>query len=162
MSVEISDRSNQDILDTKCRDKDHHDDDVCCVCKRVRQIDRLQRKFGQEAGCLSCESHILGSNAPGVNEFNTRPFILYTEDGTVFSTVTSIDPTDQTPETVGFVYRVEEVRECCAVLRVLTVTGTTPVRVIGAVVAPTNMCITVDLCEFIAIQCLPDTFLSVI
>ncbi len=158
MSVEIRDRISQDVLDAKCRDNNPHHNNECCVCESVKKIDRIQKKLGQNAGCLSCESPVLGSN---VLSFNTRPFILYCEDGTVFRTVTSIDPTDQTPETYGFVYRVEEVCDCCAILRVLTVTGSTPVRVIGAQVASTNVCITVDLCEFIAIQCLPDTFLSV-
>ncbi len=166
MAIEIND--NQDVVKSACRDhrnRDehqhddrHHEKEVCCICKKVRFIHELQKECELNGCCFNCEAPKLGRNAPGPNVFNTRPFILYTENGTVFQTVFALDPTTHLPTTFGFIYRVEEIHDCCAVLRVLSVGGDGSLA--GATFTATNVCVTVDLCEFIAVQCLHDTFVT--
>lgn len=144
MSIEIK----KPKIDECCDGRRERDED-CCVCRTVKFIDMLQRKFAIDGCCISCTAPRLGENVPGVNTFNTRPFILYTECGDPFAIAP--DPITA-PGTLTTVFRVESVRDCCAVLRAIVIEE-------GEFVG-TNACVTVDLCEFIGIQCLPDVFIG--
>ncbi|NLG82528.1 MAG: spore coat protein Z [Bacilli bacterium] len=148
MTVEI----RRPDIDEACGKNSDHERETCCVCRTVKFIDTLQRKFATDTNCISCDAPRLGMNVPGVNQFNTRPFILYLENGEPFAI--SYDILDPTATTT--VFRVESVRDCCAVLRALIVGGTPE----ELTFTPTTACVTVDLCEFIGIQCLPDTFIN--
>jgi len=154
MSVEIK---NKPEFDENCRKPNHRErenEEICCVCRTVRFIDFIQKK-AIDTCCINCESPRLGTNVPGVNAFNTRPFILYLCDGSRLEVVT--DLTD--PEETAFIFRVEEVRDCCAVLRALEVdTVPSPPGPPQPTIISTNFCVNVDLCKFCAIQCLGDTF----
>lgn len=145
MSIEIKKPHIDECFENRRRS---HEDE-CCVCRTVKFIDMLQRKFALDGCCISCTAPRLGENVPGVNTFNTRPFILYTEDGSIFEIAP--DPITA-PTTLTSIFRVEYVKDCCAVLRALVVEN-------GALTG-TNACVTVDLCEFIGIQCLADVFIG--
>src|SRR5690554_4887357 len=139
MSVEIKKPNIEECCDRR-RDRN---EDICCVCRTVKFIDMLLRKFTLDGCCISCTAPRLGENVPGVNTFNTRPFILYTEAGTPFGIAP--DPVTD-PETITTVFRVESIRDCCAVLRAIVIED-------GEFIG-TTACVNVDLCDFIAIQCL--------
>ncbi|QVK17219.1 hypothetical protein KHQ81_10005 [Mycoplasmatota bacterium] len=153
MSIEI--KNNNDVEESCCNPNHHHPDnnEACCLCQRLKYICYMQKKCCQEACCLNCEACELGSNIPGQNTFNTRPFYLYLTDGTQFSFINPIDGTEYT------VFRVESIRNCCGVLRALTLTFTGS-TLDTAVYTATDFCCTVDICKFIGIQCLPDTYIS--
>ncbi|HEY8364860.1 MAG TPA: CotY/CotZ family spore coat protein, partial [Haloplasmataceae bacterium] len=144
MSIEIK----RPDFDDPCRRERREDEETCCVCKVVKFIDRIQRKFSQSC-CISCEAPRLGENVPGVSAFNTRPIILYTEEGAPFAIIP--DPIGD-PTTTTNIFRVESVDNCCAILRALVVEDD--------VLVGTNSCVTVDLCEFVGIQCLADVFIG--
>ncbi len=144
MSIEIR---RPDI--EECRKNREREREDCCVCRQVRFIDKLQRKFASDC-CISCDAPQLGMNVPGVNSFNTRPFILFLENGEPFAIAP--DPVTA-PGTTTTIFRVESVDgDCCAVLRAIVI--------MNGVFIGTNACVTVDLCEFIGIQCLPDVFIG--
>lgn len=146
MSIEIK----KPDFDEACRNRrNSRDEDVCCVCRTVKFIDMVQKKFGLDGCCVTCSAPRLGENVPGVNTFNTRPFILFTEDGDPFAIAP--DPITA-PGTLTTIFRVESIRDCCAELRAIVITD--------GVFVGTNACVTVDLCEFIGIQCLPDVFIG--
>ncbi|NLC95631.1 MAG: spore coat protein [Bacilli bacterium] len=148
MTVEIK----RPDIDEACGKSCESEHENCCVCHVVKFIDTLQRKFGTDTNCITCDAPRLGMNVPGLNQFNTRPFILYLENGEAFAITTDVLDPDATTN----VFRVESVRDCCAVLRGLIVGGTPD----ELTFTPTTSCVTVDLCKFIGIQCLPDTFIN--
>ncbi|EJQ42433.1 MULTISPECIES: CotY/CotZ family spore coat protein [Bacillus cereus group] len=145
-------------------DHHHHDCDFNCVSNVVRFIHELQECATTTCGS-GCEVPFLGAHN-SASVANTRPFILYTKDGTLFE---AFAPSGSLTSCTSPIFRVESIDDDgCAVLRVLTVTiggdpvspGDNPIctflNVPTATLRGTNSCITVDLSCFCAIQCLRD------
>lgn len=129
------------------------------VVREVRLIHRLQQQANERNSTLNCGNrNELGfSRTP----YNTRPFILYLQNGEEFSirivdpigssTSNSIIPSNPGPGRSS-IFRVEEVNGNTAILRALK-------PVLGQYVA-TCSCCSVDLNDFVGIQTLNDTFVS--
>ncbi|MBO1626032.1 CotY/CotZ family spore coat protein [Bacillus arachidis] len=154
-----------------CKDErhDHHHHRSNCVCDVVKFIDELQ-DCASSACPTGCDVPFLGANQ-GAKFANTRPFLLYTTEGELFSSVffqennpgiSSDDICASSP-----IYRVASVDDCCAVLQILVPPGLTeslgPEQIVCAFLKQTipqlistNLSITVDLNCFCAIQCLRD------
>ncbi len=74
---------------------------------------------------------------------------LYLPDNTIF---TFTDPNTETTYTTFLVEKVFD--DCCAILRAVTfIPGTT---IEDGTFTTTRLCVTVDLCEFVAVFCFPD------
>jgi spore coat protein Z len=143
-----------------------------CVCDVVCFINDLQDCASANCCSNGCDLPFLGAN-PSLPIANTRPFLLLNKDGTPFSAFFSTTGGGTTAPSRTWIFRVESIDGCCAVLRALAVS------VGGVVVHPTNpgealatflndpasslvstnTCITVDLCCFCGIQCLRDVAL---
>lgn len=135
-----------------------------CVADTVRFINRLQQAVvPTEIGCSRCNTPILGETSKA----NTRPFILYLPNGEPFRLAVLTDhPGEPIP-----VFRVEDVNGNCATLRALA-TRRASCRENSSSFdecncmrfetefVPTRTCVTVNLNDFIAIQCLDDVFLK--
>ena len=135
-----------------------------CVADTVRFINRLQQAVvPTEIGCSRCNTPILGETSKA----NTRPFILYLPNGEPFRLAVLTDnPSEPIP-----VFRVEDVNGNCATLRALATRRSScnensssfdefnSMRFETEFV-PTRTCVTVNLNDFIAIQCLDDVFLK--
>ncbi|MGH0944831.1 CotY/CotZ family spore coat protein [Bacillus mycoides] len=135
-----------------------------CVCEMVRFIYDLQ----EEGACnkervLSCDNV----------RPNTRPFVLYTSQGSLFQTF--FPSLEENGCCSSSIFRVEEIDNCCAVLRVLAVivcnvVQSNPIEAISHYMKPTetnstrivatSTCIVVNLSVFLGIQCLPDASLQ--
>ncbi|MED1202538.1 CotY/CotZ family spore coat protein [Heyndrickxia acidicola] len=147
-----------------------------CVCDVVNFINDLQDAVNNDPQCpTNCLNPVLGANT-NMMKPNTRPFILFTEDGKPFEAFFKSADCDGSDDSLidsdygkgdqickSKFFRVENVDGCCAVLRVLEpryVSSTCP-----QVDSPQNnlrassSCLTVDLRCFCAIQCLEDIFL---
>ncbi|MBM7364117.1 CotY/CotZ family spore coat protein [Priestia taiwanensis] len=142
-----------------------------CVCDVVCFINDLQDCANSSCCSNGCDLPFLGAN-PSLPIANTRPFTLLNKNGCPFEAFFS-----NTGATTGlarsFIFRVESIDGCCAVLRVLAVAlnGTVqnpsePGTALGvflnnpaSTLVGTNTCITVDLCCFCGIQCLRDVAL---
>lgn len=151
MSVEI--RNNPDVEDSCCNQNHSHSDnnEACCLCERIKYIYYLQKRCSNEECCINCGSTKLGKNVPGLNTFNTRPFKLYLTDGEEFSI---FDPFEDTNFNL---FRVQSIHNCCAVLRALKVESFTSPE--DVTYKASDLCLTVDICKFIGIQCFPDTYI---
>lgn len=129
-----------------------------CVADTVRFINRLQQAVvPTEIGCSRCNIPILGETSKA----NTRPFILYLQNGAAFQLATFNDSSMPTIP----VFRVESVDGNCATLRALAPASAvnfsdTEMCNSDQQFVPTRTCVTVDLNSFIAIQCLDDVFLK--
>ena len=135
-----------------------------CVADTVRFINRLQQAVvPTEIGCSRCNTPVLGETSKA----NTRPFILYLPNGEPFRLAVLTDsPNEPIP-----VFRVEDVNGNCATLRALTTRRTCCMNDRDMLnefnsnnpeleFIPTRSCVTVNLNDFIAIQCLDDVFLK--
>jgi Spore coat protein Z len=146
----------------------------CTVAQVVHRIDQLQKEALLEESCLGAGDR-LGENVFNADLYNTRPFVLYLENGEKFS-IRTFDPTNLTsnqalefndnnnqvvnqnelngllPYYRSSIFRVEQVEGESARLRALKVCN-------GKLVA-TCFCVTVELCEFIAIQTFSDTYIT--
>ncbi|MCM3237985.1 CotY/CotZ family spore coat protein [Heyndrickxia oleronia] len=160
----------------------NHDDHTNCVCDVVNFINDLQDAVEEdENNCpTNCLNPVLGANSHKKHHHrkNTRPFILYTEDGPFEAFFKPTDggchdcPCEKDGKKIhdkidffckSIFFRVENVEGCCAVLRVLEPECTTsPCPQIDRPEENLHLsesCITVDLRNFIAIQCLDDIHL---
>jgi spore coat protein Y len=146
-----------------------------CVCDIVEFIDDLQDVVEDDRCPTNCLNPVLGDVMDRKPRANTRPFILFTEDGKPFKAFFKPLNTecDNEGSSRGKIdrdfddckspfFRVESVNNCCAVLRVLKPTDDfcDVVKCPQDNLRVTNSCITVDLRCFCAIQCLDDIFLS--
>ncbi|MBF8418835.1 CotY/CotZ family spore coat protein [Heyndrickxia coagulans] len=140
-----------------------HEYSRTCVCDVVQFINDLQDAAVEDSSCpTNCLNPVLGANREKHSHVNTRPFILYTKDGCAFEPFYQnhhFDSCDDFCEKSKFL-RVENVEGCCAVVRVLKCVcehhdGHSRVHF-----EATDTCITLDLTDFIAIQCLEDTFVN--
>lgn len=136
------------------------------VVREVQLIHRLQKEATERLNTLNCGNrHELGifPRTP----YNTRPFILYLPNGNEYS-IRITDPISNRSSTIGTnllnssnpsnperssIFRVERVRGNTAVIRALKV-------VLDKYVA-TCSCATVDLNDFVGIQTLNDTFVTI-
>ncbi|MGE8205265.1 CotY/CotZ family spore coat protein [Heyndrickxia sp. NPDC080065] len=159
-----------------------HDDHFNCVCDVVHFINDLQDAADEDLNnnCpTNCLNPVLGGNEnKPYKRKNTRPFILYTRDGKPFEAFFKPNegshacPCDKEGKKIydkidffckSMFFRVENIEGCCALLRVLEPECTTspcpevdnPQKNLHL----SDSCITVDLSNFIAIQCLDDIHL---
>jgi hypothetical protein len=109
---------------------DKHVFDTNCVCDVVKFIDELQ-DCASTACPTACDIPFLGANSASPVA-NTRPFLLYTENGELFSTPAVGKSGGGSSKTHTFcvrtpIFRVESVDDdCCAVLRALLPPGFKP------------------------------------
>jgi spore coat protein Y len=137
--------------------------DKNCVCEAVEEI--LDAQEAVEDQCAtSCFSNLLSpSMAPGRD---TIPFILYDKKGKPFKAFGNIGARQMVNGEQKcfrtFFFRVEDVKDCCATLKLLKVDNEEnpedPCDLdADDVLVKTDFCIEVDLTCFCAIQCLsPD------
>ena len=142
----------------------NHDD---CVCDVVRAIAEAQDDVADQHCDVSCHRSIRNLVCPDTGgNFDTVPFILFNKTGEAFRGTGASIVTNGTASfscVESFIFRVSEVKGCCAMLELLVVadgdTGDVPCEQIGdAAVADlerTGICITVDLNCFCGISCLP-------
>ena len=123
----------------------------CCIAKVLKVIDILQKECNNECFPEGCDRPFLGGK--GCMIFNTRPITLYTRNGNIFTVNYYINNTLYTSN----VFRVENVNNCCATLRILetTVEGDT------TTFTSTNEFVTVNLECFCIIKCLDDTAIEI-
>ena len=127
-----------------------------CVLTTLKQIDRLQRQSlskEKQDSCLRCHQPFLGQRSTA----NTRPIILYLKNGQPFN----LSYCSETMVDCRMIFRVEDVRGNCATLRLLI-----PLKsechhtdhhlANDQTYQVTKTCVTVDLNEFSAVQCLDD------
>lgn len=157
----------------KDKDKDMHGKH--CVCEVVRAIKDIQDAAEDVCECPSnCFQEPLGSLVSPANKSkaDTRVFVLKTADGKPFHAFFK----DDDCHCVSIFFRVEDIFDnCCATLRVLRPLkdGRHTVNLaknccidLNAVCEvqgfeATGDCITVDLTNFAAIQCIADVYLGV-
>lgn len=131
-----------------------------CVCEVVRFICNLQSQVRDEPNC--CNSRPL-STSPQVRRADTRPFILYLNNGDLFRPFINTFPF-RSP-----ILRVEKMEGCCACCRVLRMVSSVPRDeeisvgdlMCGKVrLECTNTFVTIDLDRCAGIQCLKDVRLN--
>ncbi|OMP67081.1 CotY/CotZ family spore coat protein [Domibacillus epiphyticus] len=170
--------------------KKHRDDDdrrdftESCVCEVVRTIRDIQEAKEDDdcRDCKDCFAEPLGDlDGPRRRNADTRVFTLTTENGTPFFAFFDPDEHDDDDDRcdkgcVSIFFRVEDIfDDCCARLRVLKPMDDdcNPVKLANdngislnkvckvKKFKKTRSCITVDLEEFIAIQCIKDVDLNI-
>lgn len=148
-----------------CKDKHFNGN---CVCDVVRFINDLQDAVIEDDNRCpeSCLRPVLGATNGPCNKPNTRPFILYTKDGSPFEAYFN---SGSGSNCTSRIFRVESVDGCCAVLRVLQIEpgADTPNAICQYLagegnrrLVATSQCVVVDLDCFCAIQCLEDVFID--
>lgn len=126
-------------------------DDTCCLAKILKVIDILQKECSNECVSEGCDRPFLGLN--GCYIYNTRPITLYTRNGDLFT----VNYYQNNQLTTSSVFRVENVKGCCATLRILNVTNIED----PATYTATSEFVTVNLECFCILRCLDDTFLEI-
>ncbi|WP_163538413.1 CotY/CotZ family spore coat protein [Gracilibacillus sp. YIM 98692] len=137
-----------------------------CVCDVVEAIADAQDDVLDQHCDISCARSIQNLVSPVAgNGLDTVPFILFDKKGKPFKGVgvevqQNGSPTFECVE--SFIFRVNKVDDCCAVLELLIFDDETdpchdPCQQLGKVedLERTGICITVDLNCFCAITCLP-------
>lgn len=127
-----------------------------CAIETIKLINKLQKLSKEpEKDCSNCGKPYLGYH---VNA-NTRPVILYLENGKPFEVVyldqIGIDPTP--------IFRIEEVKGTCATLRLLAYESCPDYpnhKSHGNQLIATKTCVTIDLNAIKAIQCLEDVHIN--
>ena len=118
-----------------------------CISDVLKKILILQKKDFDCDNYVGCDKPFLGPNIPTVT-YNTRPIILYTENGTTWNFDYTIDGTISNSN----VLRVEYLDDCCCTCRILNPTETG--------YSNTGQFVTIDLHSCGAIRCLTDTFVE--
>ncbi|WP_163537053.1 CotY/CotZ family spore coat protein [Gracilibacillus sp. YIM 98692] len=137
-----------------------------CVCEVVEAIANAQDDVLDQHCDISCHRSIQSLVSPGAGKgLDTVPFMLFGEKGKPFKGVGVEVEHNGSPKfecVESFIFRVNEVDDCCAVLELLIFDGEThaghdPCDQLGHVadLERTGICITVDLECFCAITCLP-------
>ena len=130
---------------------DTNNNNTCnCIAEILKVINILQNEVCPGDSCLDTCTKAYFGPASGV-DFNTRPFNLYTCDGTQLAMPISNSPTEAETSSI---FRVEKINNCCATLRVLTYDeGTNTFSATGSFFTiNTNCCC--------SIRCLGDTFVE--
>lgn len=143
------------------KDENKSYNSVGCVCDVVNFINELQ-DCATSTCPTGCDVPFLGAHH-GSKIANTRPFVLYAKNGSPFH---AFVPAETGGLTISYIFRVESIDECCAVLRALEVHNPEPPEPENQISSflvnahstlhPTNSCVTVDLNYFCGIQCLRD------
>ncbi|MCP1122892.1 CotY/CotZ family spore coat protein [Bacillus sp. 3103sda1] len=138
---------------------------VNCVCDVVNFINELQ-DCATSTCPTGCDVPFLGAHQ-GSRLANTRPFVLFNSGGEPFKVFVG---SGSIKKCYSYIYRVESVDDCTAVLRALEVHSQDqkdceePVCAFlnnpNATLQATNSVVTVDLNCFCAIQCLRDAHVS--
>lgn len=123
--------------------------DSCCIAKILKVIQILQENTSVEHCDEGCDKPFLGPTKNCIC-FNTRPITLYTRNGNLFSAHFECDGKSGTSS----VFRVENVEDCCAKLRVLA--PDTCKQTFRA----TNSFVTVNLKCMCVVACLEDIALD--
>lgn len=118
-----------------------------CISDVLKKILILQKKDFDCDNYVGCDKPFLGPNIPTIT-YNTRPIILYTNNGTPWSFDYTIDGTISSSN----VLRVEYLDDCCCTCRILNPTDSG--------YSNTNQFVTIDLNSCGAIRCLTDTFVE--
>lgn len=130
------------------------DNEGTCVCEVLKIIDCIQKKREKKDDCINCcDKPTLGNKVPCTKP-NTRPFVLYTCSGSLWKAFYEDDGSSQKSP----YFRVENVDDCCATLRVLK--EVMPCRDGSIKLKATEACFTLDLGCVCGIQCLPDIHLK--
>lgn len=165
--------------------RNHHDEEGVrstgnCVCEVLRAIRDIQdaREDDNCTGCRDCFTEPLGDlDGPRRRNADTRVFTLTTKHGKpFFAFFNPVDGDSCHDGCVSIYFRVEEVfSNCCARLRVLMPLdddhevvnladdGGISLKHVCKVdhFHKTRSCITVDLTEFLAVQCIRDVNLQI-
>lgn len=152
--------------------RNHSSSSNNCVAEVVRFINDLQNAVVEPCCLTNCLNPVLGERLEAL-QANTRPFILFGEDGNPFTAYfrkkqrcESFDDFKLCP---SFVFRVECVEGDCAILRVLKMEKDRhehEMEYDSDDCSPrfclelTDSCITCNLNCFCAIQCLEDVRLG--
>lgn len=121
-------------------------DNTCssCISDIIKKILILQKKDFDNDNFIGCDKPFLGPTIP-ITTYNTRPIILYTNDGVPWTFEYTIDEVTSTSN----VLRVEYLDECCCTCRILYSNN-------GSY-SSTGQFVTIDLHSCGAIRCLTDT-----
>jgi len=121
-------------------------DNTCssCISDIIKKILILQKKDFDNDNFIGCDKPFLGPTIP-ITTYNTRPIILYTNDGVPWTFEYTIDEVTSTSN----VLRVEYLDECCCTCRILYPNN-------GGY-SSTGQFVTIDLNSCGAIRCLADT-----
>lgn len=125
--------------------------DTCCLAKILKVIDILQKECTNECVKEGCDRPFLGLN--GCYIYNTRPITLYNRDGSLFTVNYYVNNN----LTTSSIFRVENVCDCCATLRLLE----TVVDNGSTTYTATNEFVTINLECFCILRCLDDTFIEI-
>ena len=115
-----------------------------CISDIIKKILILQKKDFDCDNYVGCDKPFLGPTIPTIT-YNTRPIILYTNNGTTWNFDYTIDGNISNSN----VLRVEYLDECCCTCRILNPTENG--------YSNTNQFVTIDLNSCGAIRCLTDT-----
>lgn len=127
-----------------------------CVIETIKRINKLQKTPPKTTKfCSNCDKPYLGY----YSRANTRPIIIYLENGKPFEVVyldqIGLEPTP--------IFRIEEVKGTCATLRALAYKDCSDYpkyeREESQLVA-TRTCVTININVIKAIQCLDDVYLN--
>ena len=124
----------------------------CCLAKILKVIDIIQKESGFLDIDEGCDRPFL-VNTSGAFFYNTRPITLYNRDGSLFKVTYYVNNV----ATTSSVFRVEEVDDCCAKLRILSTVVSDDVTVY----ASTGEYVTINLNCFCVLQCLDDTYVEI-
>ncbi|SIT68697.1 CotY/CotZ family spore coat protein [Edaphobacillus lindanitolerans] len=135
-----------------------------CLCEVIRVIKDIQDAGAEEcATCAtSCFLEPLGSlvNPARRTPIDTRVIVLLTKEGCPFKVQDLTCSADKHEEEFKF-FRIEEILNgsCCVTLRALRKLHTTSPTTHCCFEA-TDVCVTVDISCFCAVQCVADCFLD--
>lgn len=118
--------------------------ETCCLAKILKVIDILQKECNSDCISEGCDRPFLGGLEFSI--YNTRPITLYSRSGNLFTVTYYVNNVP----TTSSVFRVENVKDCCAKLRILVSNED------GSYTA-TNEFVTVNLKCFCILRCLSDT-----
>ena len=135
----------------------------CCLAKILKVIDILQKECNPECFPEGCDKPFLG-NTSGCYIYNTRPITLYNRNGNLFSVNYYVNGVLNSSS----VFRVENVKDCCAKLRILSEVTPTPsdssdttALETSSEYQATDEFVTVNLDCFCVVKCLTDTYVEI-
>lgn len=136
----------------------NENNDCKCMSEILTVICVLQQNANCSDACLdTCDRGFLGCGTTSIN-CNTRPIMLYTNNGTAWTMPTT--KTDGICGTEGVtcssVFRIEKIDGCCATFRVLAPNPDTQEAAAFPYVA-TNSFFTMNLNCVCCLRCLQDT-----
>ncbi|MDD3392997.1 MAG: CotY/CotZ family spore coat protein, partial [Bacilli bacterium] len=119
-----------------------------CVCDVLHKISEIQCLASfKDKNIFDCSYPRLGSECI---YYNTRPIILYCADGSHLEV-----QIDDSSEETSYIFRVEKVKNCCAVLRILRIIADNDQNNYSLI--STDQFITINTNCFCSVRCLNDT-----